>query len=143
MAVERTACLRTRGSWHAKLDGMDAAAAIRFAEKHVATWNSHDLDAILQLYTEEAELYSPLASALRGDASVRGHAALREYFVQGLQKYPDLHFQLVDTFLCQDSVTLLFRGAGGRLVCEVLFLNDAAKVTRVYAHYLCEAPAPG
>ena len=121
---------------------MDAAFAIRFAEKHVSTWNSHDLEAILQMYAEEAELYSPLAVSLRGDAGVRGRAALREYFEQGLRKYPDLNFQLVDTFLCQDSVTLLFRGAGGRLVCEVLFLNDAGQVARVYAHYLCEAPAP-
>jgi len=121
---------------------MDAAAAIRFAEKHVATWNSHDLDAIMQMYTQDAELYSPLAAALRGDAAVRGQAALREYFEQGFRKYPDLHFQLVDTFLCRDSVTLLFRGAGGRLVCEVLFLGDAGKVARVYAHYSCEAPPP-
>lgn len=126
----------------AKLRGMDAAAAIRFAEKHVATWNSHDLEAILKMYAQEAELYSPLAARLRGDPAVRGRAALREYFAQGLAKYPDLHFQLVDTFLCQDSVTLLFRGAGGRLVCEVLFLNELGEVARVYAHYRCEVPAP-
>ena len=119
---------------------MDAAQARQFAEEHVATWNSHDLDAISSMYAETAELYSPLAASLRGDAAVRGRAALREYFTQGLQKYPDLHFQLLNTFLCQDSVTLLFRGAGGKLVCEVLFIDAAGKVARVYAHYLCEAP---
>lgn len=117
---------------------MTDAEAIAFAQKHVATWNSHDLEAILAMYAEGAELHSPLAAALRGDAAVRGQQELRDYFQQGLQKYPTLQFRLVNTFLCRSSVTLLFEGAGGRLVCEVLFLDAAGKVERVYAHYLCQ-----
>jgi hypothetical protein len=117
---------------------MNDAEALAFAEKHVATWNSHDLDAIVAMYTWNAELVSPLASSLRGDATVSGQAALRAYFAAGLEKDPDLTFELVDTFLCKSSITLLFKGAGGRLVCEVLFVNAAGKVERVYAHYRCE-----
>lgn len=116
---------------------MNDAQALAFARKHVETWNSHDLEAILAMYSESAELYSPLAASLRGDAAVRGREALREYFVAGLQKYPELRFELVDTFLCQSSVTLLFKGAGGRLVCEVLFVDATGKVERVFAHYRC------
>jgi hypothetical protein len=117
---------------------LTAAQALSFAKKHVETWNSHDLRPILALYSDSAELYSPLAATLRGDAAVRGQAALRDYFQQGLAKYPDLRFELLDVFSCQTSLTLLFVGAGGRRVCEVLFLDEAGKVSRVYAHYLCE-----
>lgn len=116
------------------------AEALQFAKKHIETWNTHDLEAIVQLYSESVELISPLATALRGSPLVKGRAALREYFGLGLQKYPDLHFELVNTFLCDSSVTLLFRGAGKRLVAEVLFIGTAKKIDRVYAHYLC-APA--
>jgi hypothetical protein len=120
---------------------MNDAEALAFAQKHVATWNSHDLEAIVDMYSETVELHSPLAAALRGDGAVRGREQLRDYFAQGLQKYPTLQFQLVNTFLCRDSITLLFHGAGGKLVCEVLFVDRAGKVERVYAHYLCQPSA--
>ncbi|MEN9578502.1 MAG: hypothetical protein RJA70_1511 [Pseudomonadota bacterium] len=119
---------------------MTEAEALQFAQKHIETWNSHDLDAIIQLYSESVELISPLAAALRGSPVVKGHDALREYFGLGLQKYPNLCFELVNTFLCDSSVTLLFKGAGKRLVAEVLFIDAAHKVERVYAHYLCASP---
>jgi hypothetical protein len=118
---------------------MNEAEALKFARKHIETWNSHDLDAIVQLYSESVELISPLAAALRGDPTVRGRDALRAYFSAGLQKYPALRFELVNTFLCHSSVTLLFKGAGERLVAEVLFIGDDQKIERVYAHYLCTA----
>jgi hypothetical protein len=120
---------------------MTPAEAVRFAEKHVATWNAHELEAILDMYTADAELRSPLAATLMGDGVVRGREGLRAYFEQGLRRYPDLRFELVDTFLCQSSVTLLFKGAGGKLACEVLFVGAAGKVERVFAHYLCEREA--
>lgn len=117
---------------------MTPTEAVKFAEKHVATWNAHHLEAILDLYSEDAELRSPLAATLMGDAVVRGRDGLRGYFARGFESYPDLRFELIDTFLCQSSVTLLFKGAGGKLVCEVLFVNEAGKVERVYAHYRCD-----
>lgn len=116
---------------------MDNAEAIRFAEKHIATWNAHDLDAIMDLYTESVELFSPLAAALTGEPIVRGREAVRAYFARGLAKYPDLRFELIDTFCCVSSVTLLFSGAGKKLVAEVVHLNDSGKIERVYAHYRC------
>lgn len=109
--------------------------ALAFAKKHVETWNSHDLDAIASLYAEDVDLVSPVAAALRGDPVVRGRAALRAYAALGLDKYPELQFELVDVFLCMSSVTLLFWGAGRRLVAEVLLLNEKQEIERVLAHY--------
>jgi hypothetical protein len=113
------------------------AEALQFARKHVDAWNSHDLDAIVGLYGESVELVSPMAASLAGDASVRGHKALREYFAKGLKKFPDLRFELLSTFLCESSVTLLYYGAGGKLVAEVMFLASDHKIERVFAHYIC------
>jgi hypothetical protein len=115
------------------------AEALEFARKHVEVWNSHDLDAIVELYTEDAELVSPLAGQLAGDSALRGRAALREYFARGLAKYPDLTFEIIDVFRCQASVTIHYYGAGRKRVAEVVLLRDDHKIERVFAHYLCAA----
>ncbi|MET0793592.1 MAG: nuclear transport factor 2 family protein [Polyangiaceae bacterium] len=116
---------------------LDDAEALEFGRKHVQVWNRHDLDAIVEQYTETAELVSPLANVLRGDSTIRGRAALREYFARGLEKYPELEFEIIDTFRCQASVTLLYYGAGRKRVAEVMFLREDHKIERVFAHYLC------
>ena len=115
--------------------GDDEANA--FARAHVDVWNTHDLDAILDDYTADATLSSPVAKALTGAATIRGHAALREYFATAFAKYPDLRFDLHHTFRGEHGVTLLFRGAGGRMVAEVLRLDRNRKITSVDAHYAC------
>jgi len=119
---------------------LNDAEALEFARRHVEVWNGHDLDAIVELYTETVELVSPLAAALGGDSTIRGRAALREYFARGLTRYPELQFEIIDTFRCQSSVTLLYYGAGRKRVAEVMFLREDHKIERVFAHYLC---APG
>jgi hypothetical protein len=111
--------------------------ALAFATKHVAVWNSHDLDRILDLYTDDAELTSPLAAAVVGDSVVSGKAQLRSYFERALQKYPQLRFELVDTLRCASSVTLYFKSIHGQMVAEVLFLDPRHKVEKVFAHYAC------
>ena len=109
--------------------------AVAFARHHVATWNSHDLDAILGLYTDDIELISPLAESLTGSPHVVGKLAVRAYFEAGLARYPDLQFRLLETMVGEDSVTLMFYGAGERLVAEVLFLNSDNRICKVLAHY--------
>jgi ketosteroid isomerase-like protein len=111
--------------------------ATAFARAHVDVWNTHDLDAILDDYTADATLSSPVAKSLTGASTIRGHAALREYFATAFAKYPDLRFDLHHTFRGEHGVTLLFRGAGGRMVAEVLRLDRNRKITRVDAHYAC------
>ena len=112
--------------------------AWQFARQHISTWNQHDLEAILELYAESAELCSPVAGALVGGSVVRGRVALRQYFSRGLDQYPDLRFELVDVFVGARGVTLVMRGAGGRLVAETLTLNAKQEIERVVAHYRAE-----
>ena len=38
---------------------MDTEAALEFARKWVDAWNAHDVDRVLEHFTEDAEFYSP------------------------------------------------------------------------------------
>ncbi len=106
-----------------------------FAVKHIATWNSHDLDEIMAEYSDTATLTSPVAAAILGSSEVRGKAALRDYFARALDKYPDLHFELIDALRGETSITLYFRSMEDRRVADVLFIDPAGRIERVLAHY--------
>jgi ketosteroid isomerase-like protein len=67
--------------------------AAEFAQDWIDAWNSHDLERILTHYDDQVLLVSPIAlKLLNGDGTVRGKAALREYFLRGLEAFPDLRF---------------------------------------------------
>jgi len=117
---------------------LTAQEAWDFARHHVEVWNSHDLDAILELYTEDAELCSPLAAIVKTPPILTGRAELRDYFGRGLKTYPDLRFEIIDVFRGPLGVTIHYVGAGRVRVAEVLFLTAERKIERVFAHYLCE-----
>lgn len=106
-----------------------------FALDHIERWNAHDLDKIMEHYSDDVVLTSPLASNVVGKSVIEGKPALRAYFARGLEKYPDLHFGLIDTLLCENTVTLYFKSVNDSRVAEVLFLNSAGQIEQVLAHY--------
>jgi ketosteroid isomerase-like protein len=116
---------------------MDNERAERFAEEWYAAWNAHDLDAILDHYTDDVEMVSPLVSMLAGgdDDRLVGKDALRAYFAAGLEKFPALHFEPIELFVGVDSLVLHYRCARGDLAAEVVFLDGEDKVIRYYANY--------
>jgi hypothetical protein len=116
---------------------MNDAEALQFARVWIETWNSHNLDAIVAHYTESVELLSPVAGEILGNPLVRGKKALREYFAAGLKKFPNLRFEMVNTYRCESNITIVYRGARGSLVAEVMFLTPDDKIEKVYPHYVC------
>ncbi|EGX59849.1 hypothetical protein SZN_10573 [Streptomyces zinciresistens K42] len=114
--------------------------AVAFVEHHIDVWNKHDLEEILQLYSDDVELVSPFAGQVVGSDVVRGREGLRAYFGTALARNPDLRFETVDVLRCVDSVTIYMRSVGGRMVAEVLFVDDDRLITRVLAHYTCRTP---
>jgi ketosteroid isomerase-like protein len=111
--------------------------AVTFAQHHLEVWNKHDLDEILDLYSPDVELTSPLAEQVVGSAVVRGRDGLRHYFGTALQANPSLHFELVDVLRGLDTLTIYMRSIGGRLVADVLFVNSDGLIEKVLAHYSC------
>lgn len=58
--------------------GLTTEDAKAFGEKHCAVWNTHDLDAISAINTDDVDLASPLAADLTGGGAVARRAALPE-----------------------------------------------------------------
>ena len=108
-----------------------------FARQWIAAWNSHDVDAIMSHYAADVVLTSPVAAKLLDDPSgtVRGEAALRNYFSRGLEAYPNLHFELLDVMVGLSSVVLCYTNQKGTKTAEFMEMNDHGRVLRVVANY--------
>ena len=119
-------------------DGLlHAGHANQFAGEWIAAWNSHDLNAIMSHYEENVVLTSPVAAKLLSDPSgtVRGKAALREYFRRGLETYPDLRFELLDVMFGLSSVVLCYKNQKGTKTAEFMEFGESRKVIRIVANY--------
>jgi hypothetical protein len=116
---------------------LQVSFARAFAEEWVNGWNSHDLERILAHYDDEVILTSPVAlKLLGGDGTVRGKAALGEYFLRGLEAYPDLRFDLIDALWGTETIVICYiNNVRGSKTAEVMLLNAAGKIRRVWANY--------
>ena len=107
------------------------------AARWCAQWNAHDLDGLLAHFTDEVIFTSPVAArVLGGDGVVRGKEALRAYWRLGLQKIPDLRFEIIDVYSGVDTVVINYRNQLGSRVCEALTFADDGLVREGHATYL-------
>ena len=116
---------------------LQASFVREFARDWVDAWNSHDLERILTHYDGEVLLVSPVAlKLLGGDGTVRGKAALREYFLRGLEAYPILRFDLIDTLWGTETIVVYYiNNVRGSKTAEVMLLNSTGRIRRVWANY--------
>ncbi|KAA9153669.1 nuclear transport factor 2 family protein [Microbacterium lushaniae] len=101
---------------------MDHEAAQDFASRWVEAWNAHDLDGVLSHFAEDAIFTSPVARQLlpHTEGVLRGKEAIRAYWQLGLERIPDLHFDLEGIYLGVQTVVINYRNHAGKLVSEVL-----------------------
>ncbi len=114
--------------------------AVRLAalgREWIAAWNSHDLERVLALYADDSEMTSDRIPALGFEASgtLRGKDSLRAYWGKALALLPDLHFELIDTYVSPDSVVVFYRNERGAKICEYLRLNAAGKIVQGSANH--------
>lgn len=116
---------------------MDRVFAERFAADWIEAWNAHDLGRVLSHYTDDFEMSSPFISPIAGEPSGRlcGKASVGAYWSKALQLIPDLHFEPVSVLVGVASVTIHYKGAGGRLAAEAFFFDSNQKVSRSVAYY--------
>lgn len=117
---------------------LQPAFARKFAEEWVDAWNSHDLERILDHYDDEVVLISPVALKLlnNGDGVVRGKPALREYFLRGIQAFPNRRFDLIDILWGVETLVVYYgNNVRGSKSAEVMQLSVAGKIRRVWANY--------
>jgi hypothetical protein len=116
---------------------MTAFDFTRQAQGWSAAWNAHDLEQILAHYAEDVELISPFVAKLTGRSEdvVRGKAVLRDYFAQGLQAYPALHFDFIRLYPGVRSCVVEYRSINGLMSAELMEFDAKGKISRVLAHY--------
>ena len=113
------------------IPSMDFAFAEQFTNEWLDAWNSHDLERILSHFTDDVVFTSPVAiRVLEGsDGVIRGKAALRHYWGIGLERIPDLHFELESIYLGVRTVVINYRNQAGALVNEVLTFDGPLVAT--------------
>lgn len=116
---------------------MTEAEAQSFAHEWISSWNSHDLDRILRHYADDVEVTSPLVESVLGpgQVTVRGKAALRDYWAKALARYPDLRFVLYRAYAGPRSLVLHYQSVQGLIGAECMELDGHGLVRRVLAHY--------
>jgi ketosteroid isomerase-like protein len=115
-----------------------AAHLTALGQDWIAAWNAHDLERVLALYAEAAEMTSDRIVALEFDPSgtVRGKPNLRAYWGKALQLLPGLHFTLIDLFVSPDSVVVVYENERGKKICEYLRLDAEGRIVQGSANHL-------
>jgi hypothetical protein len=115
----------------------------QLAEEWIAAWNAHDLDRVLAHYRDDIELTTPMIRLALGieTGTLRGKTAVREYWATGLQRFPELAFELIAATASIDSIAIVYRAVLGLTAVEVLFFDDTDMVERAVVHYSAR-PAP-
>lgn len=109
-----------------------------FAREWVNAWNANDLERILDHYDDEIVLISPVALKLLNNAEgvVRGKSALREYFLRGIQAFPNRRFDLIDVLWGVETIVVYYgNNVRGSKSAEVMQLTTDGKIRRVWANY--------
>src|ERR1700730_6958499 len=122
----------TVARWQRRFSLIDQVWALSFAKEWIAAWNSHDLDRILSHYVEDFEMSSPLIIERKIDPSgvLRGKAAIREYWANGLAAVTPIQFELIDVHVGINAIGILYRSIGRRRVIEMLTFNEQREVIR-------------
>jgi hypothetical protein len=116
---------------------LNAEEGARLAEEWIAAWNGHDLDAIMALYAPGVVFQTPTVIDTLGiaDGRVSGAGPLREHFARGLERLPDLRFELEGVYVGVRSIAITYRWADGTPVCELHEYDDRTLIERVQALY--------
>lgn len=109
----------------------------KFAETWIASWNSHKLADILQHYSEDLEITTPMIKLAAGidSGSLKGKDAVANYWKKALERVPDLHFELIDVTAGINAVALYYKSIMNKKAIEVMHFNEEGKVNRMYAFY--------
>lgn len=110
---------------------MDHLQAQRFVEEWVQAWNAHDVDALLDHFTDDTVFSSPVAAQLLDDSDgvLRGKPAIRSYWMRGIELIPDLHFEVVGVYVGLTTLVINYRNQKGGLVNEVLTFDGPLVVS--------------
>lgn len=112
--------------------------AAGFAKDWVDAWNAHDLEKILSHYSEDFTIETPMAAKLypQSHGIVAGKSEVRKYWTIGLEKSPNLRFELLDVLVGVNSLGLfLFNTSSNKKSVELVSFNNEMKVNKAIVIY--------
>jgi hypothetical protein len=113
--------------------------ATNFIEEWINSWNSHDIDKIMIHYSDSIDFTSPFIIQLNNDPNgkISNKNDLKDYFIRALNKFPHLHFDLLNIFLSVNSLIIHYKSVNNKIAAEYFQFDDHGKIIKVNAHYLC------
>ncbi|MBS1779222.1 MAG: nuclear transport factor 2 family protein [Bacteroidetes bacterium] len=112
---------------------------IHIAENWFAAFNKHDLDALLQLYSDNAAHYSPKLKVRQPETNglIKGKEALRDWWQDAFDRLPGLHYQVNSLTANTERVFMEYTrqvpGEEDMTIAEVLEIKDGLiQFSRVY-----------
>lgn len=118
---------------------MRSASNRAIALRWFAAFNAHDLEALLALYADDAEHYSPKLKVRQPDTNglIIGKAALRAWWRDAFDRLPSLHYEVVKLTADEEQVFMEYirqvKDEVDLRVGEVLEIRDGVIVaSRVY-----------
>ena len=108
-----------------------------FAQEWVEAWNAHDLERVLSHYTEDFQMSSPFIVGFAGEGSgtLKGKAAVAVYWRAAFERFPDLHFELLEVFTGVSTIVIYYKSVLDKRTTEVFFFDESGKVFKAFAHY--------
>jgi ketosteroid isomerase-like protein len=109
-----------------------------FAEEWVRSWNAHDIEAVLDHFSDDVVFTSPVAARVVPESGgvVRGKAALRDYWTAALSQQADLQFEVIGVYSGASTLVINYRNHRGQLVNEVLTFDGDGLVREGHGTYL-------
>ena len=111
--------------------------ATHFAQDWIDSWNSHDLDRILSHYADDFEFSSPFIITLMAEPSgtLKGKDNIKAYWTKGLERRPDLRFDLYKVTFGVDTLALHYNSETGRNAVEWFFFAADGRVVKSLAQH--------
>jgi len=111
--------------------------AKKFAKAWIESWNSHDLDDIMNHYAKNLKITTPMIKLAGGieSGSLKGKENVRGYWEKALTKFPDLHFELIEVTSSVNSVAIYYKSIMDKKAIEVMFFDEKGLVNKMIAHY--------
>jgi hypothetical protein len=108
------------------------------ADRWLAAWNAHDLDAIVAGYAEDVDFVAPTVAGRWGrpDGRLHGRGELRRHFARGLELAPGLGMTEELLLTSPDGYALLYRRENGNRALDAVELDAHGLACRVHAYYL-------
>jgi ketosteroid isomerase-like protein len=112
--------------------------ANQFAIDWVEAWNSHDIEKILSHYSDDFTIETPMAAKLFPESKglVVGKDEVKKYWLVGLERIPNLAFEIIDVLIGVSSIVVYYLNSGNRKKSvEMMFFNEEMKVNKAIVNY--------